>query len=57
MTSSEIEQLEEIERNLINTFRFMNEHPDLKIAKFDFTLHQIALLDRVLTMRIMEEKL
>lgn len=57
MKQSEIEELERIGKSIAGSEHFLQQHPDLKLASFQFTLHQLVLLDRLITMRLLEEKL
>lgn len=57
MKQSEIEELERIGKSISGTEHFLQQHPDLKLASFQFTLHQLVLLDRIITVRLLEEKL
>lgn len=57
MYQQELQDLKILQQNFANTFKIMKEHPELHTARFDLNMHQIVLLDRVLTMRLMEERL
>ena len=57
MKQSELEELERIGKSIAGSEHFLQQHPDLKLASFQFTMHQLVLLDRLITMRLMEEKL